>query len=163
MATQTLPIPRCMNNYFFTISLLGHIALMMTVRHKVTYLFTMIPSQPSTSWFKSLDSIITKFYWKNKTPRFKLTTLQKPKTHRGLTAPNFYNYYLANQLQYILKWIHLRQSHSTWLDIEQAICNNITISDLPFLSQTIKQRQCLTISASLVEIPQSHKLYIGSF
>ena len=59
----------------------------------------MIPTQPTCSWFKSLYSIITKFYWKNKTPRIKLATLQKPKSQRDLEAPHLYHYSLANQLQ----------------------------------------------------------------
>lgn len=74
---------------------------------KTNYLFSMIPTQPTLNWFKSLDSIIPRFYWKNKTLRIKLTTLQKSKTQGGLEAPHFYHYSLVNQLQYIFKCIHL--------------------------------------------------------
>lgn len=120
----------------------------------------MIPTQPTPSWFKSLDSI-NKFYWKNKTPRIKLTTLQKQKKQGGLAAPHFPYYYLANQLQYIFKWIHPKQSDSTWLGIEETICKNISISDLPFLTQTIKRHLCfktLSISATLTAWWKYHKV-----
>ena len=73
----------------------------------------MIPTHSTLTWFNSLNSIITKFYWKNKTPRIKLTTLQKPKLQGGLDAPHFYFYSLANQLQYIYKWTHLSHSDHT--------------------------------------------------
>lgn len=115
---------------------------------KVNYLFTVTPIQPSTSWFKSLDSAIRKFYWKNKTPRIKLSTLQKPKTLGGLEAPNFTLYCLANHLQFVHRWTHPNQ----WLDLEQTICINLQISDLLFLSQEIRKHACFkapTIGSSL--------------
>lgn len=62
-------------------SLIGRIAtIKMAILPMINYLFSMIPIKPPPSWFKSLDSTISKFYWKNKTPRIKLATLQKPKT-----------------------------------------------------------------------------------
>lgn len=74
----------------FPLSLLGQTAtIKMSVLPKVNYLLAMIPSQPSMSWVRSLDSII-KFYWKNKPPRIKLKTLQKPKEQGGLAAPFFF-------------------------------------------------------------------------
>lgn len=102
----------------------------------------MIPSKPPPSWFKSLDSIISKFYWKNKTPRIKLTTLQKPKTQGGLEAPNSHFYFIAQQLQYIHKWRNPAQSDNTWTDIEQTLCKDIHISDLPFISRSITHHPC---------------------
>ena len=37
------------------------------------YHFSMIPIKPPPLWLKSLDSIISKFYWKNKSPRINFT------------------------------------------------------------------------------------------
>lgn len=72
------------------LSILGRIAsVKMTILPKINYLLTMIPIHPPSSWFKSLDSVITRFYWKNKPQRIKLATLQKPKAQGGLNAPNF--------------------------------------------------------------------------
>lgn len=124
----------------------------MTILPKVNYIFSMTPIQPPASWFKSLDSAITQFYWKNKTPRIKLSTLQKPKLLGGLEAPNFNNYCLANHLQYVYKWTHHNQSDTIWLDLEQTICNNLQITDLPYLTPAIKKHPCFkapTIGSSL--------------
>jgi len=61
----------------------------MAILPKINYLFSMIPTQPSGSCFKSLDSIFNKFYCKNKTPRIKQATLQKYKSQGGLEDPHF--------------------------------------------------------------------------
>ena len=71
------------------ISIIGHIAtIKMTILPQMYYLFTMIPTQPTTHWFNTIDRLTTTFYWKNKKPRIKLTTIQKDKAHRGLVDPN---------------------------------------------------------------------------
>ena len=144
------------------LSIIGRIAtIKMTILPKINYLFSMIPSQPTHTWFKSLDSTITKFYWKNKTPRIKLTTLQKSKLQGGLEAPHFQHYFLSNQLQYIYKWTHPHHSDSTWLDIEQALCKDVQISDTPFLSQAIKHHPCfnaITIASALTAWWKFHKI-----
>ena len=44
----------------------------MSILPKINYLLTMIPTQPTTNGFQSLDSIKGKFYWKNNRPRIKL-------------------------------------------------------------------------------------------
>ncbi|KAI2645143.1 LINE-1 retrotransposable element ORF2 protein [Labeo rohita] len=136
-------------------------ATKMSILPKINYLFSMIPTQPTRIWFKSLDSIITKFYWENKTPRIKLTTLQKPKSQGGLEAPHFYNYFLANQLQNIYKWIQPNSSDYTWQDIEQSICKDINISELPFHSQTIQKHHCFkmpTIETTLTAWWKFHQI-----
>lgn len=144
------------------LSIMGRISVIkMTILPKLNYLFTMIPALPTLTWFKSLDSIITKFYWKNKTPRIKLSTLQKPKTQGGLEAPHLYHYFLANQLQNIYKWIHPNPSESTWLDVEQSVCKDINISDLPFYNQTIKKHNCFktpTIATALTAWWKFHQI-----
>uniref|UniRef100_A0A3Q2ZER1 Reverse transcriptase domain-containing protein n=1 Tax=Kryptolebias marmoratus TaxID=37003 RepID=A0A3Q2ZER1_KRYMA len=135
------------------ISLMGRVAsVKMMILPRINYLFSMIPNKPSTKWFKSLDSFISKFLWKSKTPRISLNALQKSKDTGGLELPNFYHYYLANRLQYISKWISPNTLDETWLDIEQTLCNNIRLSYLPFISTNIKKHACfksITISSSL--------------
>jgi hypothetical protein len=88
------------------ITLMGRVAsIKMMVLPRINYLFSMVPNKPSSDWFKSLDSAISRFLWKDKPPRISLKTIQKTKDRGGLDLPNFHNYYLANRLQYISKWI----------------------------------------------------------
>lgn len=92
--------------------------------------------------YKSLDTNITKFLSKGKTQRISLKTLQKRKYSGGLELPNFYHYFLANRLQYISRWIKSNSSDSPWLDLEQTVCGKLKISDLPFISSSIKHYNC---------------------
>ena len=125
------------------ISLLGRIATVkMKILPKINYLFSMIPFKPKSKWFQSLDSAIGKFYSKNKQAKISLTTLQKNKPEGGLEAPNFMHYYLANQLQYLTKWIHPHEEYNSWLELEQLDCNHIKLSDLPFITSTLKHHSC---------------------
>jgi len=59
---------------------------------------------------------------------------------------------MANQLQYIYKWIHPTESDIIWLDIEQSLCKELNIADIPFLTKSIKQHTCfdaVTIATTL--------------
>lgn len=93
----------------------------MSVLPKINYLFTMIPSIPNLSWLNSLNTAISQFYWKNKTPCIKLSTLQKPKFQGGLDAPNFELYHLSSQLKYLKQWLTSSHHDSHWLETEQAL------------------------------------------
>uniref|UniRef100_A0A8C7WVH9 Reverse transcriptase domain-containing protein n=1 Tax=Oryzias sinensis TaxID=183150 RepID=A0A8C7WVH9_9TELE len=116
------------------LSLMGKVATVkMKILPKVNYLFSMIPTQPPLKWFKILDSSISSFLWNNKPARISLKTLKSAKSCGGQTLPNFHNYFLANRLQYILKWVKNNPETNSWLDLEQALCGKINLSDLPFI------------------------------
>uniref|UniRef100_A0A669D815 Reverse transcriptase domain-containing protein n=1 Tax=Oreochromis niloticus TaxID=8128 RepID=A0A669D815_ORENI len=138
---------------YLPISLMGRVAaIKMMVLPKINYLFSMIPTKPPQDWFRSLDSYMSKFLWKNKPPRISLKTLQKTKDKGGLELPNFQHYFLANRLQFISGWQKHTLLDEPWLDVEQALCNNLEISDLPFISSNIQRHECfksINISSSL--------------
>ena len=135
------------------LTLIGRIAAVkMKTLPQINYLFSMIPTTPIDNWFKTLNSLTTQFYWKYKNPRISLSTLQNKKSHGGLEAPNFHHYFLANQLQYLVKWINIQKHNYPWLELEQNQCTNISIADLPFLSQSRKKSnfcQRITINSTL--------------
>lgn len=62
---------------------------------------------------------IVKFNWKNKKAKISLSTIQKNKCIGGLEAPNFLHYYLANQIQDIIKWVHPNAANNSWIELEQ--------------------------------------------
>lgn len=95
----------------------------------------MTPVQPTKKWFTSLNQTISKFYWENKNPKISLQKLQKNKAQGGLAAPNFLHYYSASHLQYLCKWIRYDTTQNPWLELEQAECKDIAISDLPSLTK----------------------------
>ncbi len=84
------------------LSLIGCIAaIKINILPKLIYLFQMTPVTSPKKWFNKLDSLITSFYWKQKKPRIKLSTLQHTKSLGGLEAPNFHLYLISTQLQSI--------------------------------------------------------------
>lgn len=123
----------------------------MKIFPHINYYFSMLPVTPTDKWFKSTVYLITHFYWKNKKKYITLPTLQISKSQGGLDAPNFFYYNLANQLQYLAKWIDQTNRNIPW--IEQLYCKNILLSNLPFLNTTIKQHPCLKILC----IPLQHR------
>lgn len=125
------------------ISLLGRIATVkMKILPQINYLFAMIPFKPTQKWFQDLDSAVTKFYCKNKKNRISLVNLQRNKSEGGLEAPNFQHYYIANQIQYLIKWLNLNIEQQSWLELEQTDCDRIQLANLPFISPSIKRHSC---------------------
>lgn len=62
------------------------------------------------------------------------------------------HYFLANQLQYLVKWTQQQTHTDPWLDLEKQLCTPIFIADLPFLPQSIKKMDFyhnITISTTL--------------
>lgn len=71
----------------------------------------------------------------------RLSPLQKIKDIGGLAAPKFQILPPCTyHLQYIAKWLQInKQSQHPRLDIEQYKCQELPISDLPFLTQLKKK------------------------
>lgn len=119
------------------ISLNGRISsVKMNILPKINYLFAMIPVTPPSDWFSSLNSTISKFYWKKKKSSIKWSTLQRPKKFRGHGAPNLYLYFISQKLIYIYHWIH--NSNLPWLNIENYLVQSLDIKLLPLIDKSIK-------------------------
>lgn len=119
------------------LSLIGRISTVkLNILPKINYLFSMITVTPPSDWFSSLNSTVTKFYWKNKKTRIKLSTLQNHKQHGGLGAPNFYFYFLSQQLLYIRHWTN--NINPPWLEIESNLTQELQIQNLTFIDKSIK-------------------------
>lgn len=114
----------------------------MKILPQINYLFSMIPFKPTLKWFQTLDSAIMKFYSKNKKAKISLSTLQENKLEGGLESPNFMCYYLANQLQYLTKWLHPKEEFNSWIELEQLDCYEINLTNLPFITDTLKRNKC---------------------
>ena len=94
-------------------------------------------------------------------PRISLSTLQSTKSQGGLEAPNFLHYFLSNRLQYLFKWIHKDNYSTPWLQIEQNQCKTTSLTDIPFLPQSIKKQDYyknITISSTLTAWWKAHKI-----
>lgn len=95
------------------LSLLGRInVIRMNILPRLNFLFQNVPCYLSVTFFKKLNSHISKFIWSNKKPRIKILTLMKPESMGGLNLPNFQYYYWSAQLRNIQSWsLARRDSH----------------------------------------------------
>lgn len=103
------------------LSLAGHINIIkMNILPKYMFMFQCIVILIKNRYFQSIDSIMTNFIWKNKTPRIKKAFLQKPKAAGGMGLPDLKQYYWACNTKYLQYW--LRQETPAWLEMEKVEC-----------------------------------------
>lgn len=81
---------------------------------------------------------ISKFIWKEKRPRLKLTTLQRDKTRGGLALPNFKIYSWSYVLHPLSTWFNLRSSVS-WRPIEENLSLPHELQDLVYSNLPLKK------------------------
>uniref|UniRef100_A0A3B5REW6 Reverse transcriptase domain-containing protein n=1 Tax=Xiphophorus maculatus TaxID=8083 RepID=A0A3B5REW6_XIPMA len=80
-----------------------------------TLLFQNLPCYLSLTFFKSLNSHISRFIWNNKHQRIRFSTLTKPKQLGGLSLPNLQLYYWSAQLKMIKIFINIFRFDILWI------------------------------------------------
>lgn len=91
----------------------------MDILPRVNFYSSMIPLAPPLGYWDKHQSLISKFIWKGKRPRLKLTTLQRDKTQGGdgggASSAKFSNLFLLDP---IFTWFNPCSSVS-WRPIEE--------------------------------------------
>lgn len=117
------------------LTLIGRIeTVRMNILPRLLFLFQSLPIRVHNYVFKTLDKIISKFFWQNKKPRIKYTVLLSSKEKGGLNLPNLKKYYWAAQLRAITRWM-IKDAESIWVGIEQNSFPGLPLGALPFLSE----------------------------
>lgn len=98
----------------------------MDVLPRVNFYSSMIPLAPPMGYWEKLHSLISKFIWKGKRPRIKLTTLQRDRTQGGLALPNFNMYFVLRPPS---AWFNPSSSVS-WRPIEENLSQPHRLQDL---------------------------------
>lgn len=95
------------------------------------YFFTYIGGDVAENKSPKYE-VVTCRDWQTRRPFFRtsrLTNYKKPRVYEGLDLSNFYNYFLANRLQYVLKWINPRPLDKLWLNVEHPACQALHSKD----------------------------------
>lgn len=92
----------------------------MNILPKMLYLFQALPINIPQKKFIAWDKMISRFIWNSKKPRIKFTTLQLPKSKRGMALPNFTEYFYAAQLRYLACWCR-PDYESKWKEMEREV------------------------------------------
>lgn len=122
----------------------------------------MTCSQWYIHWFgwKSLDTSISKYWWKNNLSGISLKTTEREKIRK---VQNYQMCVISSLLSESTIFLNgltaiMRLTHR-WT--EQMICKEINICDLPFISRIIKELgyfRSINIKHSLVGIPKNNKV-----
>lgn len=123
------------------------------IQPKITYLFSIIIAWPPQLKLHpgAIHSIPVSFPGS--------ITLQRPKYNGPIDAPIFQQYYITNQLQYIIECIKVSRKNDIWLDTEQALCKESSILDLSFIATAIKCHSCLKNTMITATLTTQWKFY----
>lgn len=121
------------------LSLIGRVNIIkMIVLPKFIYLFQNVPIFLTSSFFKTVDSIIMPFIWASKPPRITKAHLQKPTTEGGLGLPVLRHYYWACNARTWVFWCHAATAggqesnlHPSWPAMESHKALSLTGASLP--------------------------------
>ncbi len=110
----------------------------MDVLPRVNFYSSMIPLAPPLGYWDKLQSLVSKFIWKGKRPRLKLTTLQRDKTQGGLSLPDFKTYFWSYVLRPLSTWFNPSSSVS-WRPIEENLALPHRLQDLVYANIPLKK------------------------
>lgn len=126
------------------LSLIGRVnSIKMNILPKFLYLFQMLPIAVPKTFFKQLNSAISRFIWGKKTPRIKLETIQGSHEDGGLKLPNFQTYYWAAQARAVWVWQADLQQPPSWLQMEQQDLNSMSLASVLYVP-SFRQLRTLT-------------------
>ncbi len=111
------------------LSLIGQInCIKMNILPKFLCLFQILPRSVPTYFLKQLNSSVSKFTWRKKSSRTKLTVLQGEPQDGGLKLHNFQTFYWA-------AWARQAdlQHPPSWLQLEQYALNSMPFALIPYL------------------------------
>lgn len=92
-----------------------------------SYLFQSLPSYLDTTFFKSVNKMITSFIWNDSLPRIAFKTLTKSREKGELALLDLQKYYWAAQTNSLISWVQGRKD-AHWIDIEEELCLPLSIS-----------------------------------
>ena len=99
----------------------------------------MVPLPPPSDYWSKLQSAVSKFIWKRKWPRLKMSTLQRKREDGGLSVPDFKFYFWSFVLRPLLTWFNPSISVS-WRSLESSMIEPWTLHDVLFVN--ISNKQC---------------------
>lgn len=118
------------------------IGCISTVQTKILLKINYLPWKnvnPPPGWFSSLNSTVYKFYWKDKRPMIKITTLKKPKQYIRLVHQMFTNTFSPTS-------VRISNTGLTTPILPELIYKDLHIQHTAFIDKTVKSfRSIMTV------------------
>lgn len=119
----------------------------MNILPRINFVSSMLPLSPPTDYWTKLHSAVSKFIWKGKRPRLKMSTLQRKKDNGGLAVPDFKLYFWSFVLRPLLTWFN-PDITTSWLALECAKTEPWSLHDALF--SNISNKQCQLRFGSII-------------
>ena len=111
----------------------------INVLPRINFVRSMWPLCPPSDYWHKLQSAVSKFIWKGKRPRLKMSTLQRRKEDGDFSVPHFKHYFWSFVLRPLLTWFDPDKS-VCWRTLESAMTEPWSLHDVLFAN--ISNKQC---------------------
>lgn len=112
----------------------------MNILPRINFVSSMLPLPPPSDYWRKLQSGVSRFIWKGKRPRLKMSILHRRREDGGLFVPNFKLYFWSFVLRPLLCWFDPHSSVS-WRSLESTLVEPWPLQDLLFANVSNKQCQ----------------------
>ena len=109
----------------------------MNILPRVNFCSTMLPLAPPVRHWEKLHKFVSRYVWKGKRPRVKMSILQRHKLSGGLGFPNFQFYFWSSTLRPLHTWLNLA-AQVAWCSLEENRVKPHRLHDLIYSNIPIK-------------------------
>ncbi|XP_047443790.1 uncharacterized protein LOC125009675 [Mugil cephalus] len=111
----------------------------MNILPRINFVSSMFPLSPPSDYWTKLQSAVSKFVWKGRRPRLKMSVLQWRNEDGGLSVPNFKLYFWSFVLRPLLTWFN-PHTPIAWRNLESSLLMLWSLRNILFAN--ISNKQC---------------------
>ena len=101
----------------------------MNILPQVNFCSSMLPLAPPVGHWEKLNKFVSRYVWKGKRPRVKMSILQRHKLSGGLGFPNVQLYFWSSTLRPLHTWLN-PAGRVAWRSLEENLVKPHMFQDL---------------------------------